>query len=138
MALRIVRSACTLALAALILAEIRHRGPLRRPPVTVTSNSRPGQASLDPYLIFLREAGRRIPRGTTVAVVPVAPGEMATGSSYLLALSQMPEQTILPITRLRAEVEPPEWVLSFGADFSDPRFRIAAVFGAGKLFKAAR
>ncbi|HMF10379.1 MAG TPA: hypothetical protein VKJ00_14670 [Thermoanaerobaculia bacterium] len=138
MALRIARSIGTLLLFALILVEIARRGPLLLPPATVASNIY-AQPSLDPYLIFLKEAGRRIPSGAAVAVVPQASGEVPTGPSYLLALSQMPEQTILPITSLPTSgAGGPEWVLSFGTSFDDPRFQLVAAVRGGRLFQAVR
>jgi hypothetical protein len=138
MAHRIVRSICTLLLFALILAEIARRGPLLLSPATVASNIY-GQPSLSPYLIFLKQAGRRIPPGAAVAVVPQISGEAANGPSYLLALSQMPDQTILPVTSLPAAgAGGPEWVMSFDTAFDDPRFRLVATVGRGRLFRIAR
>jgi hypothetical protein len=138
MALRIVRSLCALLLFVLILAEIARRGPLFLPPATVASNVL-GPSSFDPYLLFLKEAGRRIPPGATVAVLPQAPGEVPTGPSYLLALSQMPDQTILPVTSLLTSgVGGPQWVMTFGAAFDDPRYRLVAAVRGGRLFHAVR
>ena len=139
-ALGIIRWLCALSLFALLLAEITRRGAFLRAPATIASNSRLDQPSLDPYLLFLGDASRRIPPGATVAVVPQAPGELAIGTSYLLALSQMPDQTILPATSLGAAgASRPEWVMSFGgAVFDDPRFRLAASVRGGRLFQAVR
>jgi len=137
MAVRIIRWVFGLLLFAFTLAEIARRGRFLRTPA-VTSNRPPSQASLDPYLLFLKEAGRRIPAGTTVAVAPQNSAELAIGTSYLLALSQMPDQTIVPWTNLDAGAKRPDWVMSFGTAFGDPRFRLVAEIRGGRLFQAVR
>jgi hypothetical protein len=139
-ALGIIRWLSALFLFSLLLAEITRRGAFLRTPATIAANSRLDQPSLDQYLLFLGEARRRIPPGATVAVVPQAPGELAIGTSYLLALSQMPDQTILPATSLGAAgASGPEWVMTFGAAvFDDPRFRFVAAARGGSLFQAIR
>jgi hypothetical protein len=136
-----LRRLCALVLLALVLAEIRRRGPLTfRAPSTVLSNSHPGQPSPDAYLIFLGEAGRRLPRGAVVAVVPQRQGELAMGARYLMAVAQMPDQDVVPPTSLHGADAPqlPEWVASFGADFEDSRFRLAATIPGGALYRAAQ
>ena len=75
-------------------------------------------------------------RGAAVAVVPRGAGDAPTGPSYLLALSQMPDRTILPVTSL--QTGEPEWVMSFAAAFDDPRFRLVETLGWGRLFRAIR
>lgn len=141
MTLRLARSACAVVLLALVLTEIRRRGPLTfRAPSTVLSNSHPGQPSPDAYLIFLEEAGRRLPRDVVVAVVPQQPGELDVGSHYLMALAQMPNQTVVPPTSLHAADarQTPDWVACFGADFKDSRFQLAAAIPGGALYRAVR
>jgi hypothetical protein len=132
------RSVCALVLLTLALEEIARRGPLTlRAPATALSNSHPGQPSPDAYLIFLEEVGRRLPIGAVVAVIPQRSGELA-GSRYLLALSQMPNQTVVPPARLSAAdtQQRPEWVACFGADFKDSRFRLAAALAGGAIYRA--
>jgi len=134
-----LRRLCALVMLALVLTEIRRRGPLIfRAPSTVLSNSHPGQPSPDAYLLFLGEAGRRLPRGAVVAVVPQRQGELATGARYLMAVAQMPDQNVVPPTTLRALDAPriPEWVVSYGAVFEDSRFRLAAAIPGGALYRA--
>jgi len=137
--LRAVRALCALVLLALALREIRRRGPLTfLAPSTVLSNSHPGQPSPDAYLIFLEEAGRCLPRGALVAVVPQLPGELSTGSHYLMALAQMPNQIVVPSTSLHAAGarQIPEWVACFGTGFNDSRFRLVAAIDGGAIYRA--
>jgi hypothetical protein len=64
---------------------------------------------------------------------------MAVGSRYLMALAELPNQTVIPPTTLRAaDAPPPDWVACFGADFHDARFRLAAAIPGGALYRAVR
>jgi len=98
------------------------------------------KAFLEPYLTFLRELGRRVPRGDRLTVIaPLAPGELAVGEHYLVALGQLPEVILLPQTVLDAPGSPlPEWAASFQVSPNDGRLVAVDSFAGGTLFRVAR
>jgi hypothetical protein len=98
------------------------------------------KAFLEPYLRFLGELGRRVPRGDRLTVIaPLAPGELAVGEYYLVALGQLPEVTLFPQTVLDAPGFPPlEWAASFQVSPNDTRLVAVDSFAGGTLFRVAQ
>jgi hypothetical protein len=134
------RWVCTGLLLGLILMSVVRRGPLTlRAPVTVVSNSDPIQRLAEPYLVFLKEVGLRVPRGATIVVIsPRQPNESSVGTTYLLALGQLASQIVLPEYALepRGSSAGVEWVACFRSEFRDSRFRAAEALPGGMLFRA--
>ena len=69
---------------------------------------------------------KRLPPGATVvALSPNSAAEPPDGISYLLAVSQLPEQVVLPWTVLRdPRLRPPQFVLTYLRAMNDSRYRI--------------
>src|SRR6266540_4116953 len=115
------RWVCTGLLLGLILMSVVRRGPLTlRAPVTVVSNSDPIQRLAEPYLVFLKEVGLRVPRGATIVVIsPRQLNESSVGTTYLLALGQLASQIVLPEYALepRGSSAGVEWVACFRSEF---------------------
>lgn len=121
-------------LFALLVVEIARRGPLTlRRPATVLSNGVPVQRTTQPYLVFLDEVRRRLPRGATVAVVHA---ESPSPMPYLIAIGQLPDQTVLPPEAIGTDR--PEWVAAFGRAFSESGFRPVGTFSGGTLLRRSQ
>jgi hypothetical protein len=135
------RFTLTLLLLALLTREIARRGPLcLRAPSTVVSNMPETKAFLEPYLKFLGELARRVPRGERLTVIaPLAPGELAVGECYLVALGQLPGVTLLPQTVLDIPgASLPKWAASFQVTPNDGRLVAVDSFAGGTLFRIGR
>jgi hypothetical protein len=133
----VIAWSAALALLALLVMAILGRGPLTfRRPATVMSNSHPGLPSPDPYILFLKQAAGRIPRGETVVFLLSRQGnDSPIGGPYLIALGQMPDQIVLPRTALSPDSAPPDWVACFCAEFPNRRFQPAGSIAGGRLFR---
>src|SRR5205085_9774609 len=113
----------------------RHRPLTPAVPATPLSHAEPAEQASEPYLVFLRQIATRLPRGSTVAVLD-AGGEIG----YMLAIGQLPEQTVLHPSVLSqgAPGPPPDWVACFATELRDPRFVLAERLTNGALYRRAR
>lgn len=132
--LRAARWAGWAVLVGLLAREVLARGPLSfDAPATVVSHAVPVMRGSEPYLLLLKAVRQRLPRGATIAVVSPADDEFVP---YLLAVGQLPGQTVLGPHTLAPTADPaPAWVLSVGTPFRDPRFELEESFPAGALFR---
>ena len=139
--IRMSRFTLMLLLLTLLTCRILGRGPVCfRPPSTVVSNMPETKAFLEPYLMFLGELGRRVPRGDRLTVIaPLAPGELAVGEHYLVALGQLPCVTLFPQTILDTPGSSlPEWAAGFQVSPIDSRLAKVDSFAGGTLFRVVR
>jgi hypothetical protein len=132
--LRAARWAGWAVLVGLLIRDVLARGPLSfAAPASVVSHAVPVMRGSEPYLLLLKAARRRLPKGATIAVV--SPPD-AGSVPYLLAVGQLPGQTVLgPHTLDPAADAAPDWVVSVGTPFRDPRFELEESFPAGALFR---
>ena len=132
--LRSARWAGWAVLAGLLVREILARGPIAfAAPATVVSHAVPVMRESEPYLLLLKAVRQRLPRGATIAVVsPDGAGFVP----YLLAVGQLPGQIVLGPHTIAPTADPaPDWVVSVGTSFRDPRFELEESFPAGALFR---
>jgi hypothetical protein len=135
------RFALMLLLLTLLTRRILVRGPVcLEAPSTVVSNMPETKAFLEPYLEFLGELGRRVPRGDRLTVIaPLAPGELAVGEHYLVALGQLPTVTLFPQSVLDMPGSSlPDWAASFQVEPHDSRLSVVDSFAGGRLFRVVR
>jgi hypothetical protein len=129
--------------AALLTAAVRFcvsRGPLTlRAPASVLSNAHSVMQASEPYLLYLVSLRERIPAGATiVALSPDSKDDSPTGIPYLLALGQLPAQTVVPWTVLRDPgAEPPRYVAVFRRGFHDDRYRLVSQTADDQLWELA-
>jgi hypothetical protein len=125
---------CAVALLVAQTRLIAGRGAFSfRAPLTVVSNS--PQRDWEPYLLFLKAIGQRLPKGSDIAVVvPVDPG---LGMEYLVAVGQLPDARVLPQSALSTPGGSlPSWAASFRVRLSDDRYRLVEeVVADGFLFQ---
>ena len=123
-------------LFGLLVAHIVRHGPLTLvPPKTPLSHTEPAQQASEPYLLFLREVGSRVPAGSTIVVVEET-GEIG----YLLAVGQLPDQIVRHRSALSGDSSRalPDWVACFDGAFDDPRFELDARLPNGVLYRRHR
>lgn len=137
---RAVAATSTAALLAAAVLFCLSRGPLTlRPPATVLSNAHWVMKGAEPYLLYLKSLSRRIPPDATIVVLsPYSKDDAPTGTSYLIALGQLPAQRVLPWTVLRDPgAEPPRYVAVFRRGFSDHRYRLVGQTADDQLWELA-
>ncbi len=126
-------------LAGLLVLVVSRRGPLQfRAPATVLSNSHPAQKGAEPQLLFLHEIRKRLPPGATVAVTDNSDGDPGF---YLIALSQLPQQTVVQPLALKADLPVaalPDYLACFGETREDARYRLVETVPGGALYKVIR
>jgi hypothetical protein len=105
------------------------RGPLTlRHPATVLSNAHWVMKASEPYFLYLNSLRERIPAGATIVVLsPYSADEMPSGTSYLMAVGQLPAQRVVPWDVLRnPAADPPRYVGVFRRGFHDDRYRLVS------------
>ncbi len=128
---------------ALLAAAVRFclsRGPLTlRAPASVLSNAHWVMKAAEPYLLYLGSLRERLPEGATVVVLsPYSKDDSPIGTSYLMALGQLPRQRVVPWTVLRdPAAAPPRYVAVFGRSFHDDRYRLLARTAGDELWELA-
>ena len=122
---RVVEAAGTAILLVAGLGFCLSRGPLvLQAPATICSNAHPVMKAEEPFLLYLRQLGHRLPRGATVVVLsPQSAADAPAGPSYLLPLGQLPEQVAVPYTTFGEPSTLPRYVAVFRPGLHDPRYR---------------
>ena len=118
---------------------IASRGPIElRSPATVISNSHPAQRHSAPFVTFLRDAGRLLPEGASVAVIGPSAESGEDAIDYLIAIGQLPRQSV---ERWQAAVDGsgkgPRFLAVYGREYHDARYRPMATLPSGALFERA-
>ena len=110
-----------------------------RAPASVLSNAHWVMKGAEPYLLYLVSLRSRMPRDATIVVLsPYSKEDPPTGTSYLMALGQLPDQRVLPWTVLRdPSVEPPRYVAVFRRGFHDDRYRLVSQTADDQLWELA-
>jgi hypothetical protein len=138
-------SAAILGVAAVVFLVlevrlIRSRGPVQlRAPETTVSNGPPAQRVDIPLLRFLRQVRGVLPRGATVAVLGPNVRTALAPSDDLIAIGQLPHNDVVSARAyLERLIPPPQFVAVLLGEYSDDRYRVAAVFELGHLYERKR
>ena len=110
-------------------------------PATVFSNSHPAQRGEEPYLLFLREVGARLPRGSVILLIRPGANPADSMLPTLLATSALPEQEVLGVTSNRVETRrgpAAPYAAVFGGELHTPSYRLLQRFPQGTLWIAIR
>jgi hypothetical protein len=109
------------ALGFTIVAAREHLargGPMRVR--TIASNSSNHAQAAEATLLLYAYASRTLPRGATVAVFkPRSRGE--DPATNRIAHGQLPYHRVVPVSDLDTD-HPPDYVITFAAPLSDPRY----------------
>jgi hypothetical protein len=135
---RTVASIGTAALLAAAIAFCVSGGPLTlAAPESVVSNAHWVMKASEPYLRYLVSLRDRIPAGATIVVLsPYSKDDSPIGTSYLVALGQLPAQRVVPWTVLRDPgAEPPRFVAVFRRGFHDDRYRLVSQTADDQLWE---
>jgi hypothetical protein len=116
---------------------IASRGPIElRAPETVLTNSHPAQRHSAPFILFLREVGRRLPEGASVAVIGEGTGTGEDMIDYLLAVGQLPRQSVeLWQGASGGSGGGPRFLAVYGREYHEARYRPMATLPSGVLFE---
>jgi hypothetical protein len=86
-----------------------------------------------PLLRFLRAVGAHVPKGATLALVSGTKEDPTT--PFLIAVGQLPDQTVLPEISLQPSLPAPDWIACFGRCVDDARYVRAGSFEGGWLLQ---
>ena len=135
-----ILAAASLFFLVLSARLIHARGPIVwEAPSTVVSNSHPSQRHAVPFLLFLRDVRDRLPPGARIAVLGPDVRNDSAGLDDLIAIGQLPRNDVLPAWAfLDRRIPPPQFLAVQVEDYSDDRYRLAAVLEGGRLYERKR
>jgi hypothetical protein len=132
-----VIAACAFSLAFIVLAVREHiarGGPMR--PRTFASNSTNDPARAERDLVLYQHVSATVPRAATIAVL--RPDNRGFDQQMSrIAHGQLPYQRVVPQDTLPTN-DAPDFVLTFGGRFDDPRYDMQYESPSGALWRRTR
>jgi hypothetical protein len=133
----LIRWLTTAALLLFTAARIARQGPLRlEAPRTPISRTQPDTERL---VLFLEEVARRVPRGSSVAILQ---GEgvryLTPAMVFLLAVGQLPDHHILPADTFGAAAASADYVALFVGQADESGLTRVARIDGGSLYRSRR
>lgn len=134
--------ASVIVLVALIQLLYTRGGPYFDRPATVVDHVFVEKHEARDALLVLPHARKLLPRGAKVACFRTLNGKWQWDvPSFHAAITELPQQTVLPAFSAADDVPKPnlvEYVIAIDGPFTHPSYRLEADFPPGRLYKVVR